>query len=102
MSLAAANCSTCSTTRLSVSALWSVRYTYRVSSAQLSSYRPRGAPAVMALSIAWLGTKSYHLGLPSFSAAVIRRLSRDRVLVLSTPSIWRSCHSSASTLLSVS
>ena len=73
----------------------------RVSRLQASLYRPRGAPAVTVLSMSWLGRNSYHFGLPSFRPASTRRFSSASVLVLSTPSSWRSCHSSASILFSV-
>src|SRR3954471_22276550 len=101
VSLAAAKADTWSTTRVSVSALWSRRYTYNVSNEHASLYSPRGAPAVTVLSICWLGRNSYHFGLPSFKPASRRRFSNESELVLSTPSSWRNCHSSASTLFSV-
>ncbi len=52
--------------------------------------------------MAWLGRNSYHFGLASFSPLNTRRFSSASVLVDSTPSIWRSSHSRASTLSSVS
>ncbi|MCY1443071.1 hypothetical protein D9M71_594690 [compost metagenome] len=63
-----------------------------------SLYRPRGALAVIMLSIAWLFCSSYHFGLPSERPTSIRRLSSASELVESTPGRLRSCQSSSSTL----
>ena len=52
--------------------------------------------------MSWLGTKSVHFGLASFRPDSTRRFSSARVVVPSTPSSCRSCHSSASILFSVS
>ncbi|MNT49464.1 hypothetical protein D3C72_1863200 [compost metagenome] len=65
-------------------------------------YNPRGALAVIMLSIAWLFCSSYHLGLPSLRPTSMRRLSNASELVESTPGKARSCQSRASTLARMS
>ncbi|MNG19409.1 hypothetical protein D3C84_1035640 [compost metagenome] len=93
----AAKASTLSTTPARVSALWSCRYTNSDSRLQPWLKISRGVRLATVFSVHWLGTSSYHFGLPSFMPTVIRRLSNGSELVPSTPATSCNSHSSAST-----